>query len=117
MRTLDAYSGLLRDGGVVETRVEPAILDTAGQRCDGLAQRLAHAVGDVEPESRAAVAGLGGGFRLRGSLERVLASRVDEFGKFSAYLRQVGDALGTTADDYRRSDSVSADRFAFLREG
>lgn len=93
------------------------MLDTAGQRCDGLAQRLDQAVADVQPESRGAVAGLGGGFALRAALERVLASRVDEFGKFAKYLREVGDALEQTADDYRRSDTVSADRFAFLREG
>jgi hypothetical protein len=101
----------------METRVDPAVLDVAAERCAGLAGRLKRAAGEVEPESRAAIGGLGGGFRLRGSLERVLTSRLDEFGKFEKYLHDLRGALSRTAEDYRRSDSVSADRFAFLREG
>ncbi|MFI7598400.1 type VII secretion target [Actinoplanes sp. NPDC049681] len=101
----------------METQVDPAVLDTAAGRCASLAQRLDKAVAAVQPDSRAAVAGLGSGFLLRSALERVLASRVDEFGRFERYLGQVGEALTATAADYRRSDAVSADRFAFLREG
>ena len=101
----------------METRVDPAILDKAAERCGGLAGRLASAAAGVEPESGAAIGALGRGFGLRGALERVLVSRVDEFGKFEDYLRDLGEALSRSAEDYRRSDAVSADRFAFLREG
>jgi uncharacterized protein YukE len=104
-------------GDGMETQVDPAILDRAAGQCDGLAGRLHQAVADVEPDSRAAVSGLGEGFLLRAALERVTASRVDEFGKFERYLRQTSEALTATAADYRRSDTASADRFAFLREG
>jgi hypothetical protein len=100
----------------MEARVDPAVLAAAAGDCADLARRLSAAVADVEPESRAAVAALSGGFQLGAALERVLASRLDEFGKFERYLGKVGEALGTSADDYRRSDAVSADRFAFLRE-
>ncbi|MET8151815.1 hypothetical protein ACIBSW_16795 [Actinoplanes sp. NPDC049668] len=101
----------------METQVDPAILDNAASQCAGLARRLHQAVAEVEPESRTAIGGLPGGFRLRSALDKVLASRLDEFGKFERYLDQVGEALSATAKDYRRSDAVSADRFAFLREG
>ncbi|GGQ77436.1 type VII secretion target [Couchioplanes azureus] len=101
----------------METQVDPAVLDAAAGKCGDLGQRLGQAVAAVQPDSRAAVAGLGSGFLLRSALERVLASRVDEFGKFERYLGKVGEALTATAADYRRSDEVSADRFAFLREG
>ncbi|GIE25896.1 hypothetical protein [Winogradskya humida] len=101
----------------METQVDPAVLDGAAVQCDGLAGRLRQAVARMEPESRVAINGLGGGFLIRAALERVTASRVDEFGKFERYLGQTGEALAATAADYRRADAVSADRFAFLREG
>jgi len=101
----------------METQVDPAILDTAASRCGDVARRLHQAVTTVEPESRAAIGGLAAGFALRAALDRVLVSRLDEFGKFERYLAQMGQALSVTADDYRRSDTASADRFAFLREG
>ncbi|MEU7901739.1 type VII secretion target [Actinoplanes sp. NPDC049118] len=101
----------------METQVDPQVLDKAAGRCRDLAQRLHQAVAAVQPDSRAAVAGLGAGFALRSSLERVLASRVDEFGKFERYLGGIGEALTATAADYRHSDTASSYRFAYLREG
>jgi len=104
-------------GDSMEAEVDPAVLDKAAGRCADLARRLHQAVTDAEPESRAAISGLSDGFQLRSALDKVLMSRLDEFGKFERYLSQIGEALTATAKDYRRSDAASADRFAFLREG
>jgi hypothetical protein len=100
----------------VETQVDPAVLDAAAGRCADLARRFTTAVTRVEPDTAAALGGLGEGFALRTALDRVWASRRDEFGRFERYLVKVGDALTTTAADYRRSDAVSWYRFAYLRE-
>jgi len=101
----------------METRVEPAVLDRAGASCTELAGRLHAAVAAVQPDSTAAVNALGTGLSLRKAMATVLAGRTQEFGKFEKYLGELGTALTTSAADYRRSDDVSADRFAFLREG
>lgn len=101
----------------METQVDPAVLDKAASQCAGLARRLHQAVAEIEPETRTAISGLASGFQLRPALDRVLTSRLDEFGKFERYLGQIGEALNATAKDYRHSDAAIADRFAFLREG
>ncbi|MGX6601316.1 type VII secretion target [Micromonosporaceae bacterium Da 78-11] len=101
----------------METRVEPAVLDAAAARTAELATRLRTATTAVRPDTETAVATLGTGLYLHRALATVLTGRTQEFGRFEKYLRDLGTALTSTADDYRRSDEVSADRFAFLREG
>lgn len=97
-------------------QVDPAKLDTAAREAEDLGRQWKAAAVDVEPETRAAIGGLGHGFQLRTELDRVVSAHLVEAAQFEQYLQQFGEALSMTAADYRRSDTTAGNRFWYLKD-
>jgi hypothetical protein len=97
----------------VVTQVHPAALMRASMVADELAEGLRRRAANVEASTEVGAQALPG-FRLSRVLEALHAGWSDAMGRHRQYLDLLGNALVTTAQDYRQTDADVAAPFVAL---